>query len=186
MVSGLKRPYRLHQEDFAQAMGIPAADKYEPKGKAYAKEMFDILRKYSADPLADQLQLWDRMIFSYILGNNDGHIKNYSLLYNEDMNALRLAPAYDIVCTTIYGESTREMSFNIGGTGRIDDVTKESFAGLAFEIGFGEKLALGRIEKIRDAFEAALRDSAKELQNSGFKKAVRMAEKILESRKGVI
>ena len=184
-VNALERPFRLHQEDFAQAMGIPSANKYEPEGTEYALGMFDVLRRYSADPLADMVALWDRIVFSYILGNNDGHIKNYSLLRGINLKEIRLAPAYDIICTTIYENSTRKMSFNIGGKADINDISESSFREFAASVGLGEMIAMDRFGKILNHFESSLRDSAKELSDLGFKGAERLADKILMSRKKV-
>lgn len=184
-VNALERPFRLHQEDFAQAMGIPSANKYEPEGTEYALGMFDVLRRYSADPLADMVALWDRIVFSYILGNNDGHIKNYSLLRGINLKEIRLAPAYDIICTTIYENSTRKMSFNIGGKADINDISESSFREFAASVGLGERIAMDRFGKVLNHFESSLRASAKELSDMGFKGAESLADKILMSRKKV-
>lgn len=40
---------------------------------------------------------------------------NLSLLYSQDLKGVRLAPAYDVVSTAIYGSSTKEMALSIGG-----------------------------------------------------------------------
>ena len=184
-LNGLERPFRLHQEDFAQAMGIPSANKYEPEGAEYALGMFDVLRRYSSDPLADMISLWDRIVFSYILGNNDGHIKNYSLLRGINLKEIRLAPAYDIICTTVYENSTRKMSFNIGGKTDINDISESSFRELASSVGLGEKIAIDRFSMVLNHFESSLRASAKELTDLGFIGAESMADKILISRKNV-
>ena len=40
---------------------------------------------------------------------------NLSLLYSQDLNGVRLAPAYDVVSTAIYESSTKEMALSIGG-----------------------------------------------------------------------
>ena len=184
-VNGLDRPFRLHQEDFAQAMGIPSVNKYEPEGAEYAVDMFDVLRRYSSDPLADMLSLWDRIVFSYVLGNNDGHIKNYSLLRGTNLKEIRLAPAYDIICTTVYENSTRNMSFNIGGKTDINDISTASFRELAAAVGLGEKIAMDRFSKMLDCFETAIHDSVKELSDAGFTGVESLADKVLMSRKKV-
>ena len=72
------------------------------------------MKKYSSNPMEDQLKLWDICVFNYLIGNTDNHIKNVSLLYASDMASIRLAPAYDIVCTMIYPSSTTEMAVSIG------------------------------------------------------------------------
>ena len=79
IICGHTVPFRLHQEDLAQAMGIPASEKYEKKSDGYLKKMFQYIRLYAHDPIKDQLKLWDRVIYNYLVGNTDGHIKNYSL-----------------------------------------------------------------------------------------------------------
>lgn len=79
-LNGMSVPYRLHQEDFAQALGISSFSKYEKDNSGYLKKLFHTLKNYSSDPIADQLKLWDICIFNYLVGNTDNHIKNLSLL----------------------------------------------------------------------------------------------------------
>lgn len=55
-LNGLYVPYRLHQEDFAQAMGISAIHKYEKNKERYLKQLFDVLRNYSAEPMISLLK----------------------------------------------------------------------------------------------------------------------------------
>lgn len=179
-IGALARPDRLHQEDFAQALGIPSSQKYEKAEDHYMAQMFRVLRECSADPVQDQLKLWDRVIFNYLIGNTDAHIKNYSLLYSPDMRSIRLAPAYDIVSTVVYENSTREMSMKIGNVMDIDDVTAESFEQVASEVGLGRSLAMKRYNMMRDKFERALSEAALELAEEGFGAAVDICRKILE------
>jgi hypothetical protein len=63
----------------AKKLGISSAEKYEKNHSGYMPKIFDILRNYSADPIADQIKLWDIFIFNYLVGNTDNHIKNISL-----------------------------------------------------------------------------------------------------------
>ena len=179
MISGLPCPLRLHQEDFSQAMGISSADKYEKNRTGYMRRMFETLGQVSANPIQDQQKLWDMIVFSYLLGNTDAHIKNFSLLYGKDLRSIRLAPAYDMVSTTVYEGSTREMAFFIGNALLIDDITEESFKEASDEVHLGRKFAIGRYNLICNRFREALRDAASELQNAGFLKAAEMEERIL-------
>ena len=158
-IGALPRPDRLHQEDFAQALGIPSSGKYEKEDDHYLAEMFKILREYSTDPIEDQL--------------------NFSLLYSPDMRSIRLAPAYDIISTVVYDSSTREMSMKIGNTVDIDEVTTESFEQAAMEIGLGKSLAMKRYDMMRGIFENALYEAAEELRNEGFRTATELCGKIL-------
>ncbi len=181
MIDGLPCPLRLHQEDMAQAMGIPAADEYEPAGEQYLHRMFDILRLYASDPVRDMLRLWDLIVFHYLVGNTDAHVKNYSLLYSADGHALRLAPAYDIVSTAVYESSTREMAFRIGGDLTLDRIDRASFRRAAGEAGLGGRIALQRFDTIAMRFRDALQESAGELEEEGFAGAGRIEERILRN-----
>ena len=178
-VSGLPRPFRLHQEDFAQAMGVPAAAKYERGNDGYMKGMFELLRKVSSDPVADQLKLWDVIVFDYLIGNTDAHIKNFSLLYGKDLRQIRLAPAYDIVSTAVYEQSTREMAFRIGGAPSLDDLGRDAFRQAAREIGLGERMAMRRFDAMAARFRTALHASAEELTGAGYPAAAEIESRIL-------
>lgn len=177
----LPRPYRLHQEDFAQALGIPSSEKYEKAPRGYMKAMFDILRHYSADPVTDQLKLWDIIVFDYLIGNTDAHIKNFSLLYGKNLRKIRLAPAYDIVSTVVYSQSTRSMAFHIGDTISLDDLTRDSFRQAALEIGLGEKMAMRRFDDMAKRFRSALHESSEQLTRQGYRHATELEARILQS-----
>lgn len=180
-INGLAVPYRLHQEDLAQAMGISSFDKYKHNEGGYLKKVFDILRYYSSDPIADQQKLWDMEIFNYLIGNTDNHIKNLSLVYGKNLNAIRLAPAYDMVSTTIYESGTRDMSISIAGKYGIDDIKRSSFEKEAEKVGLGVKMAMKRFDRMAGEFEAALKEAGDALEEQGFKGVTSLTEKILET-----
>ncbi|MBQ4425086.1 MAG: HipA domain-containing protein [Lachnospiraceae bacterium] len=178
-VDGLPRPQRLHQENLAQALGIPSSAKYEADpSQGYMRQMFSLLRRVSANPVEDQLKLWDRIVFAWLLGNTDAHIKNYSLLYSPDLKGIRLSPAYDMLSTCLYTNSTRTMAFSIGGEPDIRNVTDDSFRLAAKDAGLGEKLAMARLAEMRERFPGALLAAAGELEEAGFQRAGMLAEKI--------
>ena len=180
-ISGLKKPYRLHQEDFCQAMGMPASQKYEgPEGR-YLHDAFKLILDHSARPLEDQLRLWDIIVFDYLAGNTDNHLKNVSFLYSSDLRFLRLAPAYDLLSTTIYDMSTENMAFSIGGDLAISDITRDSFVRAAEEAGIGKTIAMKRFDRLAGAFEKALTDSSAELSEKGFANAGELKDRILET-----
>ncbi len=186
MIGALKRPYRIHQEDFAQALGIRSYDKYEADGNDYAVKMFEVLRKYAKRPLEDQLALWNRVVFNFVLGNTDAHIKNYSLLYEPDMRGITLAPAYDMISTVIYESSTKDMSFNIGGCKNVESIDEGRFIDFASRVGISEKVAMSNYHMILNRFETAIKESAEELKASGFVNAGNIAERILTARKKLL
>lgn len=179
VIDGKKVPFRLQQEDFAQALGVPASQKYEKIGGSYLKRVFTLLRQYSDNPVEDQLKLWDICIFNYLIGNTDNHIKNIGLLYGKDRRTIRLAPAYDIVSTMIYEESTEQMAMAIDGELDIRKITKESFRAEARHIGLGERIAMRRFEQMQNSFERALAQAKEEIQDAGYPGVEEIYEKIL-------
>ena len=178
LINGLQVPYRLHQEDFSQALGIASSNKYEHEHAGYLSQMFELLRLYSSNPIEDQLKLWDICIFNYLIGNTDNHIKNVSLLYSADLQSIRLAPAYDIVSTVIYESSTRDMAFSIGQEYDINKIHRGSFMQEARKIGLGEKIAMRHFDDIAAKFENALNQACDELMEKGFVKAEDIKKRI--------
>ena len=179
-LNGLYVPYRLHQEDFAQAMGISAIHKYEKNKERYLKQLFDVLRNYSAEPMIDQVKLWDICIFNYLVGNTDNHIKNLSLLYGEDLKTIRLAPAYDIISTMVYENCTENMAISIDGIYNINQITRESFENEAEYIGLGRKVAMKRFDTMVNEFVKAMKLAQNELKEQGFYQVDDICKKILE------
>lgn len=179
-MNGLPVPYRLHQEDFAQALGIPAANKYEKNQDGYMKKLFDLIRNYSSDPIADQLKLWDICVFNVLIGNTDNHIKNLSLLYGEDLKSVRLAPAYDIISTMVYESSTENMALSINGIYNLYDVNREALQEQAHQVGLGVKMAMKRFDRMVNGFEKALNKAKKELTDQGFPYMDSICEQVLK------
>ena len=179
---GISRPLRLHQEDFAQALGIAAADKYEKSGQNYLSKIFNLIRNNASNPINDQLKMWDIIVYDFFVGNTDNHIKNISLLYSYDLRSISLAPAYDIVSTAIYEGSSREMAIGIGGERVIDNIGEKHFIDAASEIGLSKKIAMGRFDKIANEFESAINEACKRMENEGYQDVRKIKEMIL--RKG--
>ena len=176
----LPQAIRLHQEDFAQALCICASDKYETEKRGYLKKSFELIRSYSSNPVDDQLMLWNYIIFHFLIGDTDGHIKNFSLLYNQNHTGIRLAPAYDILCTGIYNSSPN-MSLYYGQEVALKQIRRESFWEAAGEAGLGMKTAMHRFDHMADSFENALRSSADELASCGIPKTKDLCRRILSA-----
>lgn len=85
---------RLHQEDLAQANGLPPGLKYEV-GTIPGLTLTGLLATARALPPSDALALLDQVIFNILVANADAHAKNYSLLLPVS-GPTRLAPLYDV------------------------------------------------------------------------------------------
>lgn len=179
-IDGMGVPLRLHQEDFAQALGIKSADKYETSQKGYMEKMFGLLEGRSSDPITDKQELLKRIVFNYLIGNTDGHIKNYALLYGPDLKSIRLAPAYDIVATRVY-KTTSNMSFFIGDKLDIDHISRLTFIEEASKIGMSRRMVESIFDTTANAFETALSKARSVLLEKGFKDADTLNKKILET-----
>lgn len=102
---------RLHQEDMCQACGKEPWSKYEKDGGPTFAEIIAVLRDDSADAAADIAELLRWQAFNCLAGNNDGHAKNVSMLREP---FVRLAPAYDLVCTRAWDELSKQLALAVG------------------------------------------------------------------------
>ena len=112
-VSSLHETKRLHQEDFCQALGIPAEYKYQNEGGPSLEKCFDLLRQVSAVPVIDIMRLIEGVVFNELIGNCDAHGKNFSLIYKK--SSIQLAPFYDLVSTLYYNNLSKNLAMHIGG-----------------------------------------------------------------------
>ena len=103
---------RLHQEDFCQALGIIPEMKYQREGGPKLETCFQLIRNVSSLPVVDIKALLQGVLFNLIIGNNDAHGKNFSLLY--DKQHVRLAPFYDIISTAYYPSLASKMAMKMG------------------------------------------------------------------------
>lgn len=129
--------YRRHQEDFAQALGLPPRLKYEREGRpGYRYDtsaIARVLRQTEGPALAIDTFL-RTTIFNLAIGNTDNHAKNHALLYERGA-APRLAPLYDLVPITLSDAHSHNLSFKIGNADRPDAITPEDLAALLADFG---------------------------------------------------
>lgn len=130
---------RLRQEDFCQALGFDSSRKYEADGGPNLADINGLLLTNSAAYMQDRDALMRLVMFNYLIGNCDAHAKNYSLMLGKG-SVIRLAPAYDLVSTTVYDGTfgsrlSREMGMGIGAHSNIDRISVEDFALLAHDLG---------------------------------------------------
>lgn len=90
----------VHCEDFAQILGVPPDQKYTHPYASYAT-MFSLLANTEPLGLEAAHELLRRIVVNDLLGNFDGHLKNFGLLYL-DGRTPTLSPAYDVVAYAAY------------------------------------------------------------------------------------
>ncbi len=103
---------RLHQEDFCQALGITPEMKYQREGGPGLSDCFKLIRQVSSVPVIDIKALLQGVLFNVIIGNNDAHGKNFSLLYQGKQ--IRLTPFYDMISTVHYASLSTKMAMKMG------------------------------------------------------------------------
>lgn len=114
---------RIHMEDFAQVLVKYPHQKY--KSASY-EQIGRILYEFSGDGLIDAQQFARRLLVNILLANGDAHLKNWSLLYLDQVTP-RLSPAYDIVTTSVYIDNERQYALNLGKTKDWYEVSIASF-----------------------------------------------------------
>lgn len=127
--------HRVHQEDFCQALGYVPNDKYQSNGGPGYKECYSLLREHTTNP-AEAVNAFTRaVIFNLLIGNNDAHAKNFSLLHHIDGTTV-LAPLYDLVSTEIYQQFRNgDMAMKFGGTYDFKWVNRQHIEKMARDIG---------------------------------------------------
>ncbi|WP_010106167.1 type II toxin-antitoxin system HipA family toxin [Verminephrobacter aporrectodeae] len=90
----------IHCEDFAQILGVPPEQKYSHPLATYST-MLRILVQTPELGLEAGYEMLRRIVVNDLLGNFDGHLKNYGLLYR-DGSTPELSPAYDVVAYAAY------------------------------------------------------------------------------------
>lgn len=116
---------RIHQEDFAQVVGLSPKLKYDN----VTYEQLARLVKEIAGPAA-YLEFVRRLAFVVASGNADAHLKNWSLLYPDGVEA-RLTPLYDQVSTVAWPEVSRDLALKFSGLKSLRQVDERSFKRLA-------------------------------------------------------
>ncbi|HXW53966.1 MAG TPA: HipA domain-containing protein [Myxococcota bacterium] len=100
---------KLAVEDFAQLSGHSRDTKYNSSMEQVAA----VIDRFCTFPQLEKLKLFRLTIFSFLVGNEDLHLKNFSLLVKD--NKVGLSPAYDLVNSSIVFQAKEQMALPIMG-----------------------------------------------------------------------
>lgn len=121
-----KKKQKLHMEDMCQLTERLSEEKYNGSYEQIAKTII----KYSGTPILDVINFYELVLFSFITGNADMHLKNFSLLHQPSIGPV-LSPAYDLVATALVNpDDQEELALTLNGKKR--KITKNDFKA-AFE-----------------------------------------------------
>lgn len=125
---------KLAMEDMCQLSEKLTEQKYKGSYEQIAK----LILKYSTAPKLDLVNFWEQVVFSWITGNADMHLKNFSL-YSRQANEHILTPAYDMLSTSlVMPEDTEELALNLNGKKR--RIKKSDFIMAMQASGLSEKI----------------------------------------------
>lgn len=152
-VDGEKR----HMEDMCQLLGRLTEDKYKSSHEQIAKE----IKRSSTNPGLDLVRFYELTLFSFLTGNADMHLKNFSLLKN-DNGRYELAPAYDLVSSALVVEGDdEELALTL--CGKRKRLRKSDFIKAMATAGIPDKAAENILNKYSN-----LRDTWIEFVNQSF------------------
>lgn len=128
-------------EDFCQVSGRLTEDKYKGSVEGIGK----LLRTYSIYPGLDAINLFELVLFNYVCGNADMHLKNFSLI--ETPHGMRLSPAYDLVSTILaIPDDPEESALTING--KKANLQRRDFEELAESLNIRQAACRNALEKI--------------------------------------
>jgi serine/threonine-protein kinase HipA len=102
---------KLHMEDMCQLTERLTEHKYKGSHEQIAKA----INSFSANPGFDIVNFYELVLFSFLTGNNDMHLKNFSLLKDAGLN-YNLCPAYDLIASELVVEGDdEELALSLNG-----------------------------------------------------------------------
>ncbi|MEP6845728.1 MAG: HipA domain-containing protein [Panacibacter sp.] len=102
---------KLHMEDMCQLTERLSEDKYHGSYEQIAKA----IQKYSVHPGLDVINFFELVLFSFLTGNADMHLKNFSLIQQPKTGQV-FSPAYDLVATVLVNPADDEdMALTLNG-----------------------------------------------------------------------
>lgn len=140
---------KIHQEHFSQI--LEKKDKYAGSLEEIGKKLQDM----SAVPGLDGQLFFERVVLNFLIGNGDAHFQNYSMTYKGE--SVRLAPAYDLVCTKLVIPGEEESALTLHG--KRNHLTRNDFDALADRLEIPEKVRyqkfVGKLSRMRQLIEAS-------------------------------
>lgn len=131
---------KIHMQDMFQI--TEAFDKYRSSLEKIAKA----ITEYSSNTLLDLLRFYEVILFSYITGNNDMHLKNFSLIRNNE--DWEFSPAYDLLNVHLHlPEDKEETALTLAG--KKSRLNKKDFIQLGLKFNLSEKQISNSFKRLK-------------------------------------
>jgi serine/threonine-protein kinase HipA len=146
------RKDKLHVEDFAQISGHTRDTKY----RSSMEQVAGLIETHCTFPAVEKLKLFRLTLFCFLTGNEDMHLKNFSVIRKKDI--ISLSPAYDLVNTTIVVPHPEE-EFALPLNGKKNRLKRQDIVDYfgRERLGFPKRVLdkmLAEFVKVRSAWEA--------------------------------
>ncbi len=139
-----KKGEKIAMEDMCQLSERLTEDKYKGSYERIAK----LIRQHSSAPLLDIVNFWEVVLFSWLIGNADMHLKNFSLF--KPTSNYMLTPAYDLLSTSIVmPEDDEELALTLNGKKK--KIKREDFETAMRDSGMDEKAIANVFTKFSNA-----------------------------------
>ena len=144
-VDRTKKGDKIAMEDMCQLSERLTEDKYKGSYERIAK----LIKKYSSAPILDVINFWEIVVFSWLTGNADMHLKNFSLF--KPTENYMLTPAYDLLSTSIVmPEDDEELALTLNGKKK--KIKREDFEKAMSDSGMDEKSIANLFKKFERAY----------------------------------
>ena len=124
---------KVHVEDLCQLSGMLTEQKYKSSYERAGK----IIKQYATNTGLDVNKYFRLVLFSFITGNNDMHLKNFSLMHTD--KGIMLSPAYDLInVNLVYPKDKEDLALTLNG--RKSNIQRSDFDQFANNLGISEKV----------------------------------------------
>lgn len=170
---------KFAMEDMCQLTGRLTEDKYKGSHEQIAK----IVKQFSANPLYDLTRFYELALFSYLTGNGDMHLKNYSLFKDLEVG-WKLAPGYDLLNTRLVipeEKDPEELALTLAG--KKSNFNPHSFNDFGITIGLNLKQIQNIKQNLLDKKGSFIQTIEKSFLSDGMKE---LYQQILAKRCDVL
>jgi serine/threonine-protein kinase HipA len=173
-IDRLENGSKIHMLDMFQI--LEATDKY----KSSMEKVGKAIGEYSSNTLLDKLKFFELSVFCYLTGNNDMHLKNFSMI--KKGSDWGLAPAYDLLNATIVNPADLE-EFALTLDGKKRKFKRAHFEQLGNTLELNQKQIEGVFKRVHNNKELAYEWVEKSFLSEEYKEKY---QRILDMRYAVI
>ena len=138
---------KIHMLDMFQI--TEAFDKYKSSMERIGKA----LDRYSENTLLDKMLYFELSLFCFLTGNNDMHLKNFSMI--KSFSGWVLSPAYDLLNDSIINpDDMEELALSLAG--KRSKLSNKHFIQLGIELGLSDKQIRGSFNRMKKNKSKAL------------------------------